>query len=128
MITKITNGVKITVESKYQEEYSNPLNNEYVFAYRITILNNTEYTIKLLKRKWFIYDSVGQNREVEGDGVVGEQPLIPPLDKYTYVSGCHIASEIGKMKGYYVLEKVIDGQEFNAEIPIFTLIAKLKLN
>ena len=48
MITKITNGVKITVETKYQEEYSNPLNNEYVFAYRITILNNTEYTIKLL--------------------------------------------------------------------------------
>ena len=82
MVTRTTKGIKISVVTAFQNEYSDPINTEFVFAYKINISNNTEDTIKLVKRKWFIYDAQGIEREVEGDGVVGEQPVIPPLDDY----------------------------------------------
>ena len=65
MVTKITEGVKISVETFYQEEYSQPLNNEFMFAYRITIENGSDHTVKLLRRHWYIFDSCGITREVE---------------------------------------------------------------
>ena len=128
MVTKTTNGIKISVVTAFQNEYSDPINTEFVFAYKINISNNTEQTIKLVKRKWFIYDAQGIEREVEGDGVVGEQPVIPPLDDYEYVSGCHLSTEIGKMNGYYIMEHVSSGKQFKVKIPNFVLTADLKLN
>ena len=76
MITNITEGVKISVETFYQPDYSQPLNAEYMFAYRIIIQNESEFTVKLLRRHWYIFDSNGALREVEGEGVIGQQPVI----------------------------------------------------
>ncbi len=128
MTSKISGGVKISVETFYQPEYSNPLNSEYMFAYKITIENNNDFPVKLLSRHWVINDSNGSMREVEGEGVVGVQPVIFPATSYQYISGCNLRSEIGKMEGSYLLENVNNKKTFTASIPAFQLLAPLKLN
>jgi ApaG protein len=128
MITNITEGVKISVETFYQPDYSQPLNAEYMFAYRVTIENESEFTVKLLRRHWYIYDSNGAMREVEGEGVIGQQPVIEPQQSHQYVSGCHLKTEMGKMYGTYLMERIIDGKFFYVNIPRFQLIAPFKLN
>eukprot|EP01132_Coremiostelium_polycephalum_P011460 gene11460-14042_t len=69
MVTAITEGIKISVETMYQEEYSNPSKDQFMFAYRIEIENLSDYTIQLKRRQWYIFDSNGTEREVEGEGV-----------------------------------------------------------
>ncbi len=128
MTTKITEGVKISVETFYQDEYSQPFNNEFMFAYRITIENGSDYTVKLLRRHWYIFDSCGVTREVEGEGVVGLQPVIEPKKSHQYISGSHLKTEIGKMYGTYLMERIIDGKQFKVNIPEFHLVAPFKLN
>jgi len=128
MISKISGGVKISVETFYQPEYSNPLNSEFMFAYKITIENNNEFPVKLLRRHWHIYDSDGSTREVEGEGVVGIQPVIDPTASYQYISGCNLRSEIGKMHGTYLLENVNNKKTFEVLIPSFEMHAPFKMN
>jgi len=128
MNSKISEGVQVSVETFYQKDYSNPLQNEYMFAYRITIENHNAFPIKLLRRYWEIFDSNGEQREVEGEGVVGVQPLIMPGKHYQYVSGCHLKSEVGKMQGFYTFENVSIKLSFKVPIPAFKLIAPIKLN
>lgn len=128
MVTKITDGVKISVETIYQPEYSNPANEHFMFAYRINIENLTEYSVQLLNRYWLIFDSNGTSREVEGEGVVGLQPVIEPGDHHEYVSGCNLKTDMGSMKGFYEMIRIVDGQKFKVNIPEFQLIAPYKLN
>lgn len=128
MQTAITRGVKVSVETFYQPDYSNPGLQEYMFAYRITITNQSEHTIQLLRRHWFIVDAFGEMKEVEGEGVVGEQPVIHPGFSYQYISGCNLKTEIGKMYGNYLMQRVSDGKMFYVTIPEFLLVANLKLN
>ena len=128
MVTQTTQGVKISVESFFQQDYSNPLNWEYMFAYRITIENTSSHTIKLLKRHWNIFDSIGEFKEVEGVGVVGKQPTLKPGEQHQYVSGCSLKSEIGRMHGEYLMQRIEDGKLFKVSIPEFELVAPLKLN
>lgn len=128
MVTATTQGVKISVDTVYQDEYSNSANEHYMFAYRITIQNLSEQTIQLLRRKWFIFDSNATNREVEGEGVVGLQPVIEPGESYEYVSGCNLKTEMGSMKGYYEMIRSLDGTSFRVDIPEFQLIVPYKLN
>ena len=89
------------VETFYQPAQSNPTNSEFLFAYRITIENLTQQPFRLLSRHWYIFESNATQREVEGDGVVGEQPVIQPGENYQYTSGANLTSEIGKMYGTY---------------------------
>jgi ApaG protein len=128
MVTKITDGVKISVETIYQPEYSNPANEHFMFAYRVNIENLTENSVQLLNRHWNIFDSNGTKREVEGEGVVGQQPVIEPGDIHEYVSGCNLKTDIGSMKGSYEMERIVDGLRFRVNIPEFYLIAPYKLN
>ncbi len=128
MISKISGGVKISVETFYQPEYSNPLNSEFMFAYKITIENNNDFPVKLLRRHWHIYDSDGSMREVDGEGVVGVQPVIDPTASYQYISGCNLRSEIGKMHGTYLLENVNNKKTFEVLIPSFEMHAPFKMN
>jgi ApaG protein len=128
MVTKITDGVKISVETIYQPEYSNPVNEHFMFAYRINIENLTENSVQLLNRHWHIFDSNGTKREVEGEGVVGQQPIIEPGDNHEYVSGCNLKTDMGKMRGSYEMERIVDGLKFRVNIPEFYLIAPYKLN
>ena len=128
MVSKISEGVEISVETFYQADYSNPLNNEYMFAYRITIENHNSFTIKLLRRQWYIFDSNGENREVEGEGVVGVQPTLQPGERYQYVSGCNLRSEMGKMHGTYLMENLNSKFTFDVNIPVFEMIVPFKMN
>ncbi len=128
MASKISEGVEVTVETFYQKEYSNPLNHEFMFAYRITLENLNNFTLQILKRHWFIFDSNGENREVEGEGVVGLQPILQPGQQFTYVSGCNLKTEMGKMQGHYELINQNNLQKFFVKIPAFELIAPQKNN
>ena len=128
MVSEVTRGIKVSVESYYQAEHSNPLKSEYVFAYKVNITNGGQYNVKLLRRHWFIYDSNGEKKEVEGEGVIGLQPLIPPSNSHNYVSGCRLDSEVGYMYGTYLLQRIHDGKQFYINIPRFELYAQQKLN
>ena len=127
MHTAITNDLKISVEVAYHPN-NNVQDNEHVFAYRITISNYSEHTLKLLRRHWFITDLNVTKNEVEGEGVVGVQPLLEPGETYQYVSGCAIQAEIGTMYGTYLMERQLDGKQFKVAIPKFNLIAEHRLN
>jgi len=128
MVSKISEGIEISIESFYQKDYSNPLHNEYMFAYRITIENHNSFPVKLIRRYWEVFDSNTDQRIVEGEGVVGVQPIIMPGKHYQYVSGCHLKSEIVKMHGFYTMENLENRAQIIVIIPAFKLIAPLKLN
>lgn len=128
MVTKISDGVQISVETFYQEDYSNPSNNEYMFAYRITIENHNSFTVQLLRRQWNIFDSNGEYKEVEGEGVVGQQPVLLPGEQFQYVSGCNLRTEMGKMYGKYIMENQNTHQNFEVNIPAFEMVVPFKMN
>ena len=128
MVQQITEGVNIMVESFYQTAQSNPLTSEYLFAYRITIENLSAHPVKLLSRHWHIVDSNGTHREVEGDGVVGQQPVITPGGSYQYTSAANLNSDIGKMYGTYTVENLFNKRKIKVSIPEFQLIVQAKLN
>ncbi|KAA3438517.1 MULTISPECIES: Co2+/Mg2+ efflux protein ApaG [Rufibacter] len=128
MDTKTTQGVTVNVTTNYLPDYSSPAQQHFVFAYRITIQNNSEFTVKLLRRHWHIFDSNNEVREVEGEGVVGQQPVLEPGESHQYVSGCNLKTSIGKMAGTYLMERLVDGRQFYVTIPEFTLIIPYKLN
>jgi ApaG protein len=128
MDTKTTEGVKVTVTTNYLPDYSSPVQQHYVFAYKISIENNSEFTVKLLRRHWYIHDSTGVVREVEGEGVVGQQPVLEPGETHEYVSGCNLKTGMGKMRGTYLMERMVDGKKFDVTIPEFNLIVPYKLN
>ncbi|MBC5992080.1 Co2+/Mg2+ efflux protein ApaG [Pontibacter cellulosilyticus] len=128
MDTKTTEGVKVTVTTNYLPDYSSPVQQHYVFAYKISIENNSEFTVKLLRRHWYIHDATGVVREVEGEGVVGQQPVLEPGESHEYVSGCNLKTGMGKMRGTYLMERMVDGKQFDVTIPEFNLIVPYKLN
>lgn len=128
MVKQVTAGIAISVETFYQPEYSNPMNNEYMFAYRIIIENNNHFPIKLLKRHWHIVDSNNIRREIEGEGVVGMQPVVSPGEEYRYVSGANLRTEIGKMYGIYLMENQHNKKQFEVPIPEFDMIVPFKMN
>lgn len=128
IVTATTEGVQVSVETSYQPDYSSPARLHYVFTYRIRIENHSNYTVKLLRRHWFIHDANNAIREVEGEGVVGRQPILEACQVHQYVSGCNLRSGLGKMYGSYLMEKVIDGSHFEVMIPEFTMVAPYLLN
>ncbi len=128
MVSLISEGVKVSVETFYQQDYSNPLQSEYMFAYRIAIENHNSFPVKLHRRHWHIFDSSGLYREVEGEGVVGVQPVLAPGERYQYVSGCNLRSEMGRMNGTYQMENLNSKQFFNVNIPAFEMFVPFKNN
>ncbi|MTI19877.1 Co2+/Mg2+ efflux protein ApaG [Fulvivirga sp. RKSG066] len=128
MVTEITKGIKVCVETEYQPSYSSPSQYHYVFTYKVTIENQSENTIQLLRRHWFIHDAGYNVREVEGEGVVGQQPILEPGQYHKYVSGCNLKSGLGKMAGTYLIERIVDGHRFKVGIPQFNMIAPFKDN
>jgi len=128
MTSKISEGVEVSVETFYQPDYSNPMQSEYMFAYRITIENHNSFPVKLHRRHWNIFDSNGTYREVEGEGVVGVQPTLTPGEKYQYVSGCNLRTEMGKMYGTYQMENLNNKAMFDVNIPAFERIVPFKGN
>ena len=128
MVQEVTEGVSITVEIFYQPAQSNPMSSEYLFAYRVTIENLSTMPIKLLRRHWHIIDSNGTYREVEGEGVIGQQPVIEPGGSHQYVSACNLRTDMGKMYGTYQMENLYNKKLFKVNIPEFQMIAPFKMN
>jgi len=130
MITAVTSGIKVSVETFYRPDQSNAQLGQHVFAYRITIENNSEYSIQLKRRHWHIIDSNGEKKEVEGEGVIGQQPVIASGGTYRYVSGCNLDSEMGKMYGTYEMEKLNTNikENFFVKIPEFMMVVPYKMN
>lgn len=128
MVSKTSAGIEVKVETFYQPDFSNPLSGEYMFAYKITISNQNRFPVKLHRRHWYIMESNGSRREVEGEGVVGIQPTILPGEDYNYVSGCNLSTEMGKMFGAYQMENLDTLEKFDVPIPVFEMIVPFKLN
>ena len=128
MLVRITDGVKVMVSTEFQPDYSNPGQSHFVFTYRVVIENNSDYTVQLVRRHWTIADSFGETREVEGEGVVGQQPILEPGESHEYVSGCNLKTGIGKMVGTYKMRRIVDNGEFLVNIPEFTMMVPWRLN
>ena len=123
----VTKGVEIKVVTAFNRQDSNLIDEQFVFQYHVTITNKNSFSIRLLKRKWQIFDSVGTINIVQGDGVIGKTPLIEPGQSYEYSSWSHIKTEVGEMQGAYMMEKE-SGDTFWVAIPVFPLIYPGKLN
>ena len=128
MVKTTTHNIEISVEVKYWSQQSMPRENHYFFVYFITIENKGDTSVQLLRRHWDIHDSNSENRTVDGDGVVGETPVIEPGEKFEYNSGCNLMTEIGTMSGYYTMVRLVDMEEFNVTIPKFEMVVPAKLN
>lgn len=128
MTKAITEGVEISVETRFLPDHSDHMERFYFFLYTITIENKNDFTIQLDARHWDIFDSNGEKREVNGEGVVGEKPTLEPGSRYTYSSGCNLVTEMGKMHGTYSMIRLMDQKKFEVSIPEFYLIAPQKLN
>jgi len=110
----------IDVATRYLDEHSSPEEDRYVFAYTIQIRNAGTQPARLLARHWVITDANGKVEEVEGEGVVGEQPRLRPGEAFEYTSGAVLATGLGTMEGRYEM-LADDGTAFEAPVPAFTL-------
>ncbi len=120
MYCAVTEKIRVEVRPAYLPEQSDPIHDRYAFAYQVTINNESDVAVQLLSRHWHISDGEAGHREVEGPGVVGEQPLIPPGSSHRYTSGAILGSPLGAMHGTYTMVRS-DGTSFQAEIPKFEL-------
>lgn len=120
-------SIPIRVETFYIENQSDEQAHRFVFAYTITIQNDSQQKVQLLRRYWSITDANGKNSEVYGDGVVGEQPQLEPGSSYSYTSGAVLETPVGTMQGHYEM-KAADGEQFHAPIPVFRLAVPNILN
>ncbi|WP_258105127.1 Co2+/Mg2+ efflux protein ApaG [Marinoscillum sp. MHG1-6] len=128
MVVTTTKGIRVSVETEYQEEYSSPGQMHYVFTYKITIENLSEHTIQLLERHWDIVDLTFPGRAVDGEGVIGKQPILEPGQMHQYISGCNLKSGLGNMSGFYTMERLVDGRRFTVKIPQFDMVVPFRLN
>lgn len=116
----VTNNVRVEVDSQYAPDHSQPFQNHYFFHYTVRITNEGDDTVQLLSRHWLITDCTGHTEEVNGSGVVGEQPVLAPGESFQYTSGCQIRTSSGVMRGTYSMVSE-DGDHFDVEIAPFAL-------
>lgn len=128
MTSAVTHEIEVSVETDYQPDFSDPNSGLFMFAYHIRIENHSEYAVQLLRRHWYIYDSNGEYREVEGEGVVGEQPVLEPGEHHQYTSACNLATDMGKMHGSYEFVRLADGKLFSVDIPEFKMVSPFRYN
>ncbi|HEY0073006.1 MAG TPA: Co2+/Mg2+ efflux protein ApaG [Abditibacteriaceae bacterium] len=127
MPTSITHGIRISVASDYVPEASKPDEGRFLFAYHITIANESDQAAQLLTRHWIIKDAYNNIEEVRGEGVIGQQPFLAPGESFQYSSGCPLPTEWGTMRGTYSMVRS-DGEPFEVEIPVFALLPHYFLN
>lgn len=118
--SETTRSIEVTVQPSYLEEQSSPENRHFVWAYHVQIKNHGAERVQLLNRYWRITDARGTVQEVEGPGVVGEQPILLPGGSFRYTSGCPLPTPSGIMEGRYEMQKD-DGERFWIKIPAFSL-------
>lgn len=117
-----TDGVTVRVSVSFLPEQSEPARGRWFWAYHIRIENGAAAPVQLISREWTIADGRGGRHDVQGEGVVGEQPVIAPGESFDYVSGCPLSTPTGWMEGVYRMVAA-DGRAFAAQIPRFPLVA-----
>ena len=120
MYSKKTKKINITVNPYFLDDQSEPEDQHFVWAYQVTIDNQSNEKVQLKNRYWKIIDSNGSEQEVRGEGVVGEQPILNPGEKFEYTSGTPLSTPSGFMGGYYEME-TNEGKKFDVIIPQFSL-------
>lgn len=120
MYKETTHSIEVTAEPYFLEDQSSPDDNHYVWAYHIQIHNQGAETVQLLTRHWRITDASGRVQEVQGAGVVGEQPILKPGEAYEYTSGCPLSTPSGIMVGTYEMVTP-SGKRFDVQVPAFSL-------
>lgn len=128
LASQVTHGIRVNVRGTFLADESSPQHQYHVFAYQVEIVNESNAPVKLISREWHIIDGLGSRREVIGDGVIGQQPLIAPGEFHRYVSGTHFQTAVGQMRGYYYMEDLMHLRTVRVIIPPFTLIAPFILN
>ena len=128
MFSKITSDIRVSVVPEYDYKNSFPSENRFVFKYHISIENLGKTPIKILKRKWLIYDVGFGFTEVIGDGVIGLTPEIHPGENFTYFSNVMLRSGVGNMSGFYFCTHLLTNDELEIEIPKFNLVAEVLSN
>lgn len=123
---KATEGIRVRVQPRFSLADSDPSDGTFVFSYRVNMANEGDDPAQLLFRHWLIHDAVAGDSLVDGEGVVGEQPLLEPGDAHEYSSYCVLRSPAGYMEGYYTFVRP-DGREFRVEVPRFQLNGPLVL-
>lgn len=121
MYEQETKGLNVRVEPQFLPEESNPAEGRFVWAYTIEIENRSEADVRLMSRYWKITDAKGVTQEVRGEGVVGQQPLIPPGQSFRYTSAAPLGAPSGMMMGAYSMIRVGDGAPFDIAVPLFLL-------
>lgn len=122
MYEAVTRNVQVIVEPEYLAAESDPHENRFIWAYTITVTNGGSETIQLLSRHWRITDGHGEERHVRGEGVVGQQPVLRPGERFRYTSGCPLTTAHGSMVGSYLMVSE-GGDRFEVEIPAFALLS-----
>lgn len=117
----ISSGVKVEVKPIFRKDLSDPEKGSFVYNYHVTIQNENKFPVQLLKRKWIIRDSMGSPKIVEGDGVIGKQPLLFAKETFEYISGAEIKGFMGEMYGNYIFKNNWDNSLFEVVIPKFKL-------
>ena len=120
MYRAITRQIEVTVEPNFMPERSSAENRQYFWSYTIVITNTGAETVQLRTRHWIITDASGRKQEVRGEGVVGEQPILAPGERYEYTSGVPLATASGFMTGHYQMESE-SGERFEIDVPTFSL-------
>ena len=128
MVTQITSGIKISVATRFEGNYYKEHTLLYAFSYEITIENLSTDIVQLQARHWEILDSLNFTEMVDGEGVIGQTPIIIPGKKYVYSSGCMLHSTIGAMNGYYTMLNFTTSENFEVQIPTFKLNVPFAIN
>ncbi len=126
--TCITDGIRVSVFTRYIEQNTALQEKKYVFAYQIEITNESRDIVQLLSREWHITNAWAGRHVVKGEGVVGRQPIISPGESHTYVSGTHFSTRIGKMEGTFLMRRFSDNALFTVKIPVFVMVVPYSLN
>jgi len=121
MVQQVTNGIKISVQTNFEGVCHQNKEMCFSFSYSISIENQSNDSVQLTSRHWKIFDALKNLEIVEGDGVIGEKPILAPKKSYTYRSYCNLSSPTGSMKGYYNMINFTTTKNFKVQIPTFQL-------
>ena len=128
MVEKITKGIKVSVEARYEGSFLKDHMLHYAFVYKINIENQSKDSVQVLSRHWKVIESTNRPQYVNGDGIVGKKPVVRPGEIHHYQSGCLLTSPIGNMSGTYVMINFSTSRKFNVKIPGFKLNVPYILN
>lgn len=128
MVQQVTQGIKISVKTGYEGSFTKDREVQHAFAYAITIENQSKDAVQLVSRYWEIKDSLNNTKVVQGEGVIGEKPILTPGEKHSYTSGCLIDSPMGAMQGHFNLVNFTTTRKFKVSIPLFNLSAPFSMN